>query len=98
MSECLVSIFVSAASFVYPVLWIILYGPFRLIFTFFSFVASSCTFAYSSVRGIWISTRGIFQVAKSMESTVSTYEVSMWRSLWNDLFSQVVLLENLGCV
>ncbi|KAL8478224.1 hypothetical protein ACS0TY_030210 [Phlomoides rotata] len=78
-----------ATSFILPVLWVLLYGPFRLLFTFFSYVASSCTFAYGSVRDIWISARGIFQVTRSMESTVSTYEISMWRSLWNDLFSQV---------
>lgn len=96
VSEYLVFLFpFSAASFIYPVLWILLYGPFRLLFTFFSFVASSCTYAYDSVRGIWISARGIFQVTRSLESTVNTYEVSMWRSLWNDLFSQVCLLENI---
>lgn len=35
---------------------------------------------------------GMIQLASASEATVSTHEVSMWRTLWNDLFSQVVLL------
>ncbi|XP_031265716.1 E3 ubiquitin-protein ligase MIEL1-like [Pistacia vera] len=33
--------------------------------------------------------RSTFQLASTSEATVSTYEVSVWLSLWNDLFSQV---------
>ncbi|XP_011100366.1 uncharacterized protein LOC105178571 [Sesamum indicum] len=64
-------------SFLYPIFWIL-----RLIAFF-------CTFVYRSIGGLWLSARTIFQFSKDVESTVSTYQVSVWRSLWNDLFSQV---------
>ena len=38
----------------------------------------------------WQFVSRIFQFAASSEATVSASEVSMWRTLWNDLFSQVV--------
>ncbi|KAL0444359.1 UNVERIFIED_CONTAM: hypothetical protein Slati_2158600 [Sesamum latifolium] len=66
-----------STSFLYPIFWIL-----RLIAFF-------CTFVYRSVGGLWLSARTIFQLSKDVESTVSTYQVSVWRSLWNDLFSQV---------
>ncbi|GFP91448.1 dolichol-phosphate mannosyltransferase [Phtheirospermum japonicum] len=31
----------------------------------------------------------IFNFTRGVESTVSSYEVSMWRSLWIDLFSEI---------
>ncbi|KAK4437388.1 hypothetical protein Salat_0072700 [Sesamum alatum] len=66
-----------STSFFYPIFWIL-----RLV-TFFG------TFIYRSVGGLWLSASTIFQLSKDVETTVSTYQVSMWRSLWNDLFSQV---------
>jgi hypothetical protein len=41
------------------------------------------------IGDLWQSVSGIFQLASVSKATVSTYEVSVWRSLWNDLFSQV---------
>jgi len=31
----------------------------------------------------------ILQLASDSQAAVKTYEVSMWRTLWNDLFSHV---------
>ncbi|KAI3457359.1 hypothetical protein Pfo_014022 [Paulownia fortunei] len=78
-----------ATSFIYPIFWILLYAPFRLVRGFCSLVAFLCIFIYDLVGDLWLSARSIFQFTKGVQSTVSSYEVSMWRSLWNDLFSQV---------
>ncbi|KAH6835983.1 hypothetical protein C2S53_002145 [Perilla frutescens var. hirtella] len=78
-----------ATSFVYHVVWILLYAPFRLLLGVFSIVSSSCTMAYVLFRDVWMSSRSIFRMTKGVHSTVSTVEISMWRSLWHDLFSQV---------
>ncbi|XP_057792711.1 uncharacterized protein LOC131009414 [Salvia miltiorrhiza] len=78
-----------ATNFVYPVAYILVYAPFRLLFGFCSILSSSCTVIYALLRDVWMSARSIFRVTKSVHSTVSTVEISMWRSLWNDLFSQV---------
>ncbi|KAL1555490.1 hypothetical protein AAHA92_11219 [Salvia divinorum] len=78
-----------ATKFIYPVAWILFYAPFRLLFWFCSILASSCTVLYALFRDVWMSTRSIFRVTKGVQSTVSTVEISMWRALWNDLFSQI---------
>ncbi|KAL7086672.1 hypothetical protein ACP275_13G015300 [Erythranthe tilingii] len=80
-----------ATSFVYPVLWVLLYTPFRLLHGFCSIASFLCAFIYDLGGDVWVSAKSIFQLAKSVDSTVavSTYEVSMWRSLWDDLFSHV---------
>lgn len=56
----------------------------------FSFVAFLCTGICNMLGDTWKFASSIIQLASSSEATVSSYEVSMWRSLWNDLFSQVV--------
>ncbi|KAL0405318.1 UNVERIFIED_CONTAM: hypothetical protein Slati_3845700 [Sesamum latifolium] len=81
-----------ATSVLYPIIWIlweVLYAPFRLVFGVFSLVAFLCTFVCGLVGDIWLLASSIFNFTRDVESTVSSYEVSMWRSLWNDLFSQV---------
>ncbi|KAL2483191.1 hypothetical protein Fot_44635 [Forsythia ovata] len=81
-----------ATSFIYPIFWIlweILYAPFRLVLGLCSLVAFIFSSLYDLVGDFCMFASGIFQFTTSVESTVSSYEVSMWRSLWNDLFSQV---------
>ncbi|XP_047940450.1 uncharacterized protein LOC125187845 [Salvia hispanica] len=78
-----------AMKFVYPVAWIFIYAPLKLLFGFCRILSSSCTVLYALFRNMWMSTRRIFRVTKSVHSTVSTVEISMWRSLWHDLFSQI---------
>ncbi|XP_062152251.1 uncharacterized protein LOC133860690 [Alnus glutinosa] len=81
-----------ATSILYPIFWILwelLYVPIRMVFALASLVAFICTSIHEMLGEIWQFVCGIFQLASASEVAVSTYEVSMWRSLWNDLFSQV---------
>ncbi|XP_039049352.1 uncharacterized protein LOC120190332 isoform X1 [Hibiscus syriacus] len=77
----------------YPIFWVlweILYAPIRLLLFLASIVVSVCGFIFELVGGIWRSLSSIIRLASASEATVtSTFEVSIWRSLWNDLFSQV---------
>ncbi|KAJ6390232.1 hypothetical protein OIU77_024452 [Salix suchowensis] len=63
--------------------------PFRLVLALAGLVAFTCSWISEMIGDIWQSVNGIFDLAAASDATVSTYEVSMWRSLWNDLFSQV---------
>ncbi|KAL5573448.1 hypothetical protein UlMin_023045 [Ulmus minor] len=74
---------------IFWVLWEVLYAPVRLVFAFFNFIVSFCASMYEMLGEVWEFTSSIFQLASASEATISTSEVSMWRSLWNDLFSQV---------
>ncbi|KAJ6334230.1 hypothetical protein OIU78_011190 [Salix suchowensis] len=81
-----------ATSIAYPIFWIvweILFAPFRLVLALAGLVAFTCSWISEMIGDIWQSVNGIFDLAAASDATVSTYEVSMWRSLWNDLFSQV---------
>ncbi|KAL8238142.1 hypothetical protein R6Q59_019223 [Mikania micrantha] len=76
----------------YPIfwcLWGILYAPVSLILGLSNFVGFVYNEIYDFARDIWLFASGIFKLASSAESAVNTYEVSIWRSLWNDLFSQI---------
>jgi hypothetical protein len=55
-----------------------------------SFIAFICLSIYDMLQEIWQFVSSIFQVASATEATVTMSEISMWRALWNDLFSQVV--------
>ncbi|KAK6919309.1 hypothetical protein RJ641_015213 [Dillenia turbinata] len=80
-----------ATSIIYPVfwaLWEILYAPVRVVLGLANLVAFIWNCMYDLLGEIWLSLSGLVQLSAS-SATVSTYEVSMWRSLWNDLFSQV---------
>ncbi|KAL9457446.1 hypothetical protein AB3S75_006486 [Citrus x aurantiifolia] len=79
-------------SVLYPIfwtLWEILYAPIRIFLALGSFVAFIFASISELMGDIWQTVSSIFQLASASEATVTTYEVSMWRSLWNDLFSQV---------
>ncbi|PIN22151.1 hypothetical protein CDL12_05131 [Handroanthus impetiginosus] len=76
-------------------LWYVLAVAWNVALGFCSIVAFLCTFIYQLVGDLWLTARGIFQFTRGVESTVSSYEVSVWRSLWNDLFSQVEFIQRL---
>ncbi|XP_057784865.1 uncharacterized protein LOC131002384 isoform X1 [Salvia miltiorrhiza] len=81
-----------AISVLYPVFWILwetLYAPIRLILGFCSLVAYLCTLVYEMVGDLLLFAGSLVSFTRDVESTVSSYEVSIWRSLWNDLFSQI---------
>lgn len=82
----------AATSILYPIFWIlweILYAPIRMVLAVAGFVAFICAWISKLTGDIWRSVSSLSRLASVSEGTVSTYEVSMWRSLWNDLFSQV---------
>ncbi|KAJ0052933.1 hypothetical protein Pint_01963 [Pistacia integerrima] len=81
-----------ANSVLYPIFWMLwelLYAPIRLVLALASFVAFIFAGISELLGNIWGAVSSIFQFASASEATVNAYEVSMWRSLWNDLFSQV---------
>jgi len=85
----------AALSILLPVFWIcweITYAPVRLGLALASFIVFVCRLAYEMLGELWATLRSVFCIASATEATVTTattYEVSMWRSLWNDLFSKV---------
>ncbi|XP_050380192.1 uncharacterized protein LOC126797584 [Argentina anserina] len=81
-----------AISVVYPIfrmLWAILYAPIRMFLVLGNFIAFLITCIYDTLQDTWKFISSIFQFASASQATVRTVEVSIWRSLWNDLFSQV---------
>eukprot|EP00256_Glycine_max_P054902 XP_014621882.1 uncharacterized protein LOC100798882 isoform X2 [Glycine max] len=81
-----------ATCILYPLFWVLwefLYAPVRLVLVIFGFVASICSHICNMLGNTWQFVSRIFQFAASSEATVSASEVSMWRTLWNDLFSQI---------
>ncbi|XP_047971929.1 uncharacterized protein LOC125214808 isoform X1 [Salvia hispanica] len=81
-----------AISVIYPLFWILwelLYAPIRLVLGFCSLVGSLCTLVYEMVGDLLLFVGSLVSFSRDVESTVSSYEVSIWRSLWNDLFSQI---------
>ncbi|KAG8640565.1 uncharacterized protein LOC110629068 isoform X3 [Manihot esculenta] len=81
-----------ATTILYPILWIlweILFAPIRMVLAVASYVALICAWIFESIGDIWRSMSGIFHLASASEATTRTSEISIWRSLWNDLFSQV---------
>ncbi|VFQ60490.1 unnamed protein product [Cuscuta campestris] len=89
----LLSLFWNIATFllndVFWFIWEILYFPIRLVLGLYSLVAGICFFTYSVVQDAWVFLSSLLQFTSEVESTVTSYEPSMWRSLWNDLFSQI---------
>ncbi|XP_062106029.1 uncharacterized protein LOC133817504 isoform X2 [Humulus lupulus] len=81
-----------AISILCPIFWVfweLLYAPVRIVLALATFIVFVCTSIYEMLGEIWEFMSSIIQLASASEATVSTYEVSMWRSLWNDLFSQI---------
>lgn len=72
---------------IFGMLWEILYAPIRVVVGLSSLLTFVFTFLYGLLQDLWLFVSGLINLATNAEATVS--EVSMWRSLWNDLFSQV---------
>ncbi|XP_077214988.1 G1/S-specific cyclin-E protein [Tasmannia lanceolata] len=86
------SVWSMAVFIIYPLFWAIwelLIAPIRLVLASASCIAWVCSYFFDFVWEIWLTASSIFQFASTSESTVGTYEISIWRSLWSDLFSQV---------
>ncbi|XP_030544387.1 uncharacterized protein LOC115750903 [Rhodamnia argentea] len=86
------AIWTIGTSILYPifcVLWEMLYLPIRMVLALGNMVAFLGTSIYVSIIEVWQTVRTIFQSASAASTAVNSYEASMWRVLWNDLFSHV---------
>lgn len=88
----------AATSILYPIFWIFweaLYVPVRIIVVLANFVALIFSCIFYMLANVWQSVSSFLWLASASEATVRTYEVSVWRSLWNDLFSQVGTIDRI---
>ncbi|XP_076928278.1 uncharacterized protein LOC143592195 [Bidens hawaiensis] len=75
-----------------PIFWLIcgiLYAPIGLIIGLSNLVGFIFNQMHDFIGDTWLFASGLFKLASAAESTVGHHEVSMWRALWNDLFSQI---------
>ncbi|XP_019162169.1 PREDICTED: uncharacterized protein LOC109158725 [Ipomoea nil] len=90
---CLLSVFMRiVTSVLYPIFWIFwgtLYTPIRLVMGCSGVIARVFSAISEVIHDTWEFSSGILRLTSEVESTVTAAEVSMWRALWNDLFSQV---------
>ncbi|CAN6471981.1 unnamed protein product [Victoria cruziana] len=86
------TIWYSVAWIIYPVfsaIWFVLVAPFRLIIALVTYIARLSYNIFSLIQECWILIKRLFHVASTMEQTPRRSEISVLRTLWNDLFSQV---------
>eukprot|EP00268_Persea_americana_P027984 TRINITY_DN2721_c0_g1_i7.p1 TRINITY_DN2721_c0_g1~~TRINITY_DN2721_c0_g1_i7.p1 ORF type:complete len:650 (-),score=80.33 TRINITY_DN2721_c0_g1_i7:310-2259(-) len=77
---------------IYPlfcIAWEVLVAPIRLVLASASLIVWLFSSIFYLLKESWLSLSGIFQLASASESAVGAYDVPIWRSLWNDLFSQI---------
>lgn len=82
-----------ATGIIYPLFWLtweILATPGRLVITISSLLGVLVIRLYFLVRDFWSSLSVLLQFASATEVTIggAYQEASMWKSLWNDIFSQ----------
>ncbi|KAI3803572.1 hypothetical protein L1987_31728 [Smallanthus sonchifolius] len=86
------TIWMIMTAILYPILWLIcgiLYAPIGLIIGLSNFVGFMFNQMYDFIGDVWLFVSSLFKLASAAEVNVGSYEVSMWRTLWNDLFSQI---------
>ncbi|CAH2059692.1 unnamed protein product, partial [Thlaspi arvense] len=71
------------------IIWEVVYAPFRVVVALANGLAFSFSYIFDVVGDLWRYMSSIMQLASDSQTAVKTYEVSMWRTLWNDLFSHV---------
>ncbi|XP_056845552.1 uncharacterized protein LOC108813494 isoform X2 [Raphanus sativus] len=71
------------------ILWEVLYAPIRVVVALSNGLALSFSYIFDVVGDLWRYMSSLVQFASDSQAAVKTYEVSMWRTLWNDLFSHV---------
>ncbi|KAL8239375.1 hypothetical protein R6Q59_015942 [Mikania micrantha] len=71
-------------------LWRALSATISIVLGLSKYLGLIYKYIYESLEGIWMFVSSILKVASNAElATKHTYEVSMWRALWNDLFSKI---------
>ncbi|CAH8383230.1 unnamed protein product [Eruca vesicaria subsp. sativa] len=71
------------------IIWEVVYAPIRVVVALASGLAFSFSYLFDVLGDLWRYMSSILQFASDSQAAVKTYEVSMWRTLWNDLFSHV---------
>ncbi|KAF8105237.1 hypothetical protein N665_0161s0036 [Sinapis alba] len=71
------------------IIWEVLYAPIRVVAALASGLAFSFSYIFDVLGDLWRSMSSILQPALHSKEALKTYEVSMWRTLWKDLFSHV---------
>ncbi|CAG7874776.1 unnamed protein product [Brassica rapa] len=71
------------------ILWEVLYAPIRVVAALSNGLALSFSYVFDVLGDLWRYMSSLVQFASDSQAAVKTYEVSMWRTLWNDLFSHV---------
>ncbi|KAH9314174.1 hypothetical protein KI387_022801, partial [Taxus chinensis] len=76
----------------YPIasaFWELLIAPIRLLLMFLNSMGLISSEIIDFGKRTWQTLSGTFQLISDTEPTSNTNSVSVWRALWNDLFSQV---------
>jgi hypothetical protein len=71
------------------IIWEVVYAPIRVVAALANCLAVSFSYIFDVIGDLWRYMSSILQLASDSQAAVKTYEVSMWRTLWNDLFSHV---------
>ncbi|XP_023640272.1 uncharacterized protein LOC17888330 isoform X1 [Capsella rubella] len=71
------------------IIWEVVYAPIRVVAALASGLSLSFSYIFDVLGDLWRYMSSVLQVASDSQAAVKTYEVSMWRTLWNDLFSHV---------
>ncbi|WOH03466.1 hypothetical protein DCAR_0622864 [Daucus carota subsp. sativus] len=79
----------SIATSFFRIIWNILYIPFSFLQGLSSVLFVILSNVYELIKDICLFMSSIFRFASSADVTVSSYEVSMWRTMSKDLFSKV---------
>ncbi|KAL4577579.1 hypothetical protein LXL04_013688 [Taraxacum kok-saghyz] len=74
---------------IFSCIWGAIFAPIHLILKLSNFLGCIYTYMYNFLGSLWVFISSFLKVASTAEATVKTYEVSMWRALWSDLFSQI---------
>ncbi|KAI7733784.1 hypothetical protein M8C21_027120, partial [Ambrosia artemisiifolia] len=71
-------------------IWSAICASIQVVVGLSKFLGIIYNYIYESLVGVWLFLSSILKVASNAEVTATqTYEISMWRALWNDLFSKV---------
>ncbi|CAN8247746.1 unnamed protein product [Cochlearia groenlandica] len=71
------------------ILWEVVYAPIRVVVALANCLAFSFSYIFDVLGDLWWYMSSLLQLATDSQSAVKVSEVSMWRTLWNDLFSHV---------
>ncbi|MQL82894.1 hypothetical protein Taro_015371 [Colocasia esculenta] len=90
--ELIYSCICDIAMSIHPILcsfWDSLLLPIQFVGALVKRAASVVPRLYIFLKDVWVSLSGVFQFSSFSEGIQDYHEISAWKGLWNDLFSQV---------